>query len=126
MIGYSSAKSYDDSSLDWWLVSVNGDGAVKTGANERLAHDRLQLRESGSNVRSAIPYVPTPASWSAAGDTVIFSMAFGETQNLWEIGVSPDTGKITGELRRLTTGAGNESSAPQRSRTARRRAVHPR
>ena len=113
MIGYTSAKPYDDANLDWWLVAVNGAGAVKTGVNERLAHDRLRLRGGTSTVGSVL-YVPVPASWSAADDTVIFSMTFGDTRNLWEIGVSPVTGKVTGDLKRLTTGAGNEVS-PSRS-----------
>jgi Tol biopolymer transport system component/DNA-binding winged helix-turn-helix (wHTH) protein len=114
LIGYASAKSYDDASLDWWHVALNGEGAVKTGANERLAHERLRSRKAASTLRSVDPWVPTPASWSAADDTVIFSMPFGDTENLWKIGVSPVTGKVTGELRRLTTGAGNEIS-PSRS-----------
>jgi len=114
LIGYASAKSYDDASLDWWHVALNGDGAVKTGANERLAHERLRSRKATSTLRSVNPWVPIPASWSAGDDTVIFSMTFGDTDNLWKIGVSPVTGKVTGELRRLTTGAGNEIS-PSRS-----------
>ncbi len=35
-------------------------------------------------------------------------MASGDTQNLWEIGISPRTGKVSDVLRRLTAGAGNE------------------
>src|SRR5665811_1575703 len=62
MIGYASAKAYDDASLDWWLVAINGDGAVRTGAYKLLAQDRLPL--STRMVWSSIPLVPAPASWS--------------------------------------------------------------
>jgi serine/threonine protein kinase/Tol biopolymer transport system component len=100
-IGYTSAKAYESSSLDWWLVATNRDDAVKTGAYEALVQDGLRARDSISG--------PRPGSWSAADNAVIFSMASGDAQNLWEIGVSPRTGKVSGVLQRLTTGAGNEA-----------------
>ncbi len=53
------------------------------------------------------PNLSRPACWPA-GDTVIFSAANGDTQNLWEIGISQRTGKATGVLKTLTTGGGNE------------------
>jgi Tol biopolymer transport system component len=100
-IGYTSAKAYESSGLDWWLVATNRDDAVKTGAYEALVHATLRARGSTTNG-------PRPGCWSAAGNAVIASMASGDTQNLWEIGVSPRTGKVNGVMERLTTGAGNE------------------
>src|SRR5216684_6876749 len=35
-IGYTSAKAYEGSSLDWWLVATNGGETVRTGAYEAL------------------------------------------------------------------------------------------
>ena len=100
IIGYTSAKAYESSGLDWWLVATNGGEAVKTGAYEALVHARLRAPASIGG--------PRPGCWSAANNAVIVSMASGDTQNVWEIGVSPRTGKVSGVLQRLTTGAGNE------------------
>jgi Tol biopolymer transport system component len=100
-IGYTSAKTYESSSLDWWLVATNGGEAVKTGAYEALVQARLRGRGSALDG-------PRPGCWSEADNAVIFSVASGDAQNLWEIGVSPRTGKVSGVLQRLTTGAGNE------------------
>ncbi len=38
----------------------------------------------------------------------MFSTSSGDAQNLWEIGLSPQTGKVAGVPRRLTAGAGIE------------------
>jgi eukaryotic-like serine/threonine-protein kinase len=115
MIGYSSEKSYDEASLDWWLVPINGVGAIRTGAYEALASARLQSSEDSWNIAALAPQFPYPACWSATDNTVIFSMAIAGTTNLWETAVSPQTGKITGGLRRVTSGAGNEASPSCRS-----------
>jgi serine/threonine protein kinase len=101
-IGYTSAKAYESSSLDWWLVATNADEAVRTGVYEAMVHARLRIRDDASDTG------PRPACWSAAANTVMFSTASGDTQNLWEVGVSPRTGRVSGVLQRLTTGAGNE------------------
>ena len=100
-VGYTSAKAFESSSLDWWLVATNGGEAVKTGAYEALVQAGLRARGSALDG-------PRPGCWSAADNAVIFSVASGDAQNLWEIGVSPRTGKVSGPLQRLTTGAGNE------------------
>ena len=100
-IGYTSAKAYESSSLDWWLLAPNGGEAVKTGAYEALVHAGLRARDSGLDG-------PRPGCWSAGANTVIFYTANGDTQNLWEIGVSPRTGKVNGVLKRATAGAADE------------------
>ena len=105
-LGYTSAKAYDDSAIDWWLVGADGSGAVRTGAYDALVRAGLLGRDfpAPSN-----PVTSTrPGCWTAAGNSVIFSIANGDTQNLWEIGLSPRTGKVSGVFKRLTAGAGNE------------------
>ncbi len=105
LTGYTSAKPFERSGIDWWLADANGGEAVKTGAYDALVRGGLQgdVFSAGSSQ----PIAPRPGCWSGA-NTVIFSSANGDTQNLWEIGVSPRTGKVSGVLQRLTTGAGNE------------------
>jgi eukaryotic-like serine/threonine-protein kinase len=102
-IGYTSAKAYENASLDWWLVATSGGEAVRTGAYQALSLANLRTRDPGEG-----GLAPAPACWPAASNAVIFSIASGDAQNLWEIWVSPGTGKVSGVLQRLTTGPGNE------------------
>ncbi len=104
LIGYTSAKAFQYPSLDWWLVATNGGRAVKTGAYEALVQAGLPARVYAS-------IVPAPACWSATANTVIFSAPRGDTESLWEIGISPRTGRVSGGPMKLTTGAGNETNA---------------
>jgi Tol biopolymer transport system component len=109
MIGYTSEKSFDEAGLDWWFVPVDGGGAIRTGAYQALAAARPLPTEGSWNIDASGAQFPTPACWSATDGTVIFSMTVGGASNLWEIDVSPQTGKVNGELRRVTEGAGSES-----------------
>jgi Tol biopolymer transport system component len=97
LVGYTSAKLYDNSSLDWWLADPDGGDAVKTGAYDVL-------------IRAGLPTdpFPEPSCWSADSNTVLFSAPAGDATNVWEIGLSSRTGKVNGVPRRLTVGAGNE------------------
>jgi len=104
LIGYTSAKAYQDSSIDWWLAATNGGNAVKTGAYEAFVHAGLPAHGPTSNL-------PIPGCWSSTANTVTISIASGDTDNLWEIGMSPRTGRVSGGVKRLTTGAGNELNA---------------
>jgi serine/threonine protein kinase/Tol biopolymer transport system component len=104
LIGYTSARVYNASSLDWWLAATDGSNAVKTGAHEAMAR-------AGLNVFDLASGFPIPACWSPTANTVTFSIASGQTSNLWEIGMSARTGRVTGASKRLTTGAGNEVHA---------------
>jgi Tol biopolymer transport system component len=109
LIGYTSEKTFDETSLDWWFVPIDGGGATRTGAYEALAVARAQSPEGSWSIAATAPQFPDPACWSATDNNVIFSMTIASASNLWEIGVSPETGKVTGEPRRVTTGAGDET-----------------
>jgi serine/threonine protein kinase/Tol biopolymer transport system component len=100
-VGYTSSKLYDASSLDWWLAAVDGSDKIKTGLRDALARAGLPSESD----------LPWPCCWSADTNTVIFAVTTGDARNLWEIGLSPQTGKVTGVPKRLTAGAGFEEDA---------------
>ena len=106
MVGYTAAKAYDESGIDWWLVPIDGGSAVRTGAQKAFVHGGLRALEP-----SAAPDFPIPACWSASTNTILFSAVGGSTSNLWGLGISPRTGRTNGTLRRLTTGVGNDINA---------------
>ncbi len=98
-IGYASAKLYDDANLDWWLAPVDGSEGVRTGLHDALNRDGLSIASAA---------VPSPFCWSRDTNKVVFSRSSGDARNLWEIGLSPQTGKVAGVPKRLTAGAGIE------------------
>jgi len=101
-VGYRSPRAYESSSLDWWLAATSGGETVQTGAYHALVLTGLRARGSYTNG-------PIPGCWLAAGSAVVFSTASSDVANLWEVGISPATGKVSGGPRRLTTGAGNDT-----------------
>ncbi len=106
MVGYTSAKAYDESGIDWWLVPTNGGNALRTGAHQAFVHGGLTALEP-----SAAPDFPVPDCWSASTNLVLFSAASGLTYNLWGLGMPPRAERTDGTLRRLTTGVGDEFHA---------------
>ena len=105
-VGYTSAKAYDQSGIDWWLVPTNGESAVRTGAREAFVHGGL-----GALDPAVAPDFPIPACWSASTNLILFSAISGSASNLWGLGIAPRTGRTNGTLRRLTTGVGNDLDA---------------
>jgi len=97
--GYTSPKAFERSNIDWWVIPTNGGEAVKTGVREALDRAGLQLAASTN--------FPVPGCWSD-GNTVVFFTDIGDTENLWEIGVSPRTGRVNSTLQRLTIGSGHD------------------
>lgn len=107
-VGYTSGRAYDPGALDWWLVSAHGDNKRRTGAYAVLA-DAQNRHALGSLVRAyGLPTMPYPSCWTAASDTLIFSVLSGETLGLWKMPVSRQTGQVGDAIERLTTGAGQE------------------
>jgi len=98
-VGYASDKLYDEAKLDWWSAAEDGSDGVRTGLRDALTRAGLPIRPG---------FVPSPSCWPRDTNTLIFSSNSGDAQNLWEIGISPQTGKVTGVPRRLTAGAGIE------------------
>jgi Tol biopolymer transport system component/DNA-binding winged helix-turn-helix (wHTH) protein len=107
LTGYTSQKAYQADALDWWLVSADGNRAVKTGAYDAFVRSGL----AGEQIGDVSPGFGTPMQLQAAcwlgGDTVIFYESRTDLRSLWETAVS-SIGKVSGVFKRLTEGAGNE------------------
>jgi Tol biopolymer transport system component/DNA-binding winged helix-turn-helix (wHTH) protein len=107
-VGHNSAEAFDDSGIDWWVSSANGEGAVRSGAHQALVQAGLKGPDYRNALSAIQQNVPSPACWSATDNSVIFAGDIGDSRNLWEIEVSPQTGKVSGAPSRLTTGAADE------------------
>jgi Tol biopolymer transport system component len=87
----------NQSSLDWYLVGVEGGEPVRTGALE-------VLRKAG------VKGVPIPGGWREDGAAVVFANYDQGASNVWQLPLSPLTGRVSGEPVRLTFGTAIERS----------------
>jgi Tol biopolymer transport system component/DNA-binding winged helix-turn-helix (wHTH) protein len=108
--GYSSAKPYDPSAIDWWLADANGGDAVRTGMYDVLVQAGLQGQDSAGNWATTVPTggLPPPGCWSSAKSVIFPADSGGDTRNLWETGISLATGKVSGAFKRVTAGSGTD------------------
>jgi Tol biopolymer transport system component len=85
----------ENSQLDWWVTSPDGDAATRTGALPAFA-------KHGIN-----PVLATPSAWSPQG-IVLFSAASGDSTNLYRARISPTEGLLSEAPERLTLGSARE------------------
>jgi eukaryotic-like serine/threonine-protein kinase len=96
-LGNPDEKLPLEESIDWWVTSLDSGPAVKTGALEATRSAKL------AGPHEIYPWALS-AAWQPAGDSLVFSARSGDTTNLWRIGISPETWKVTGPPERLTSG----------------------
>jgi len=85
--------------FDWWVASIDGGSAIKTGAVTALRDKGFTLSELASSV---------PGAWDQR-DQLIFSGVLGDSTNLWQIRISSKTWRVTGSPQRLTFGTAVEA-----------------
>lgn len=94
-------RTLDESGGDWYVIGLDGDPPVPTGASAILP-------------RYSLGHLPLP--WSAQGYRVLFGAEVGDSRNLWQISISPETWKVEGAPERVTSGTtedANPSVTPQ-------------
>jgi eukaryotic-like serine/threonine-protein kinase len=88
-LGRSDASLPLADSFDWWWVKLDGSPPAKVG----LLTEPLRIAES------------PPLAWT--DDGVLFS----DSRDLWSVDISPSTGRIVHQPRRLTVSSGAYTSA---------------
>jgi hypothetical protein len=81
--------------VDWWVAPVDGGPAVKSGAYDAFRRQNLQG-------------TPFPEEW-LPNDRALSSAQRGDSRDLWQIAINPETGKVRGEAQRVTTGTGTHT-----------------
>ncbi|MCU1330399.1 MAG: putative Serine/threonine protein kinase [Bryobacterales bacterium] len=107
-VGYTSPRAYENSAIDWWTASTDEDAVERSGLYEKLVHAGLQPQVTVGRLTRTL--MPSPGCWSAMDKAVVFSAGTGDQNDLWEVGISPRTGKVSGLLRRLTAGTLNHTT----------------
>ena len=110
VLGYTSKQTYEVSSIDWWLVPLNGGPSIKTGVRALLEREGVRAFRMGSQAGTRAELSP-PLCWARATGTVLFAGALGDEGDLWEVAVSVPSGLAGGSVARLTTSASTETYA---------------
>jgi eukaryotic-like serine/threonine-protein kinase len=88
----------DQKTHDWYVIPRDGGSAIKTGAVQAL-------RAAG--LRTAFPI---PGAWRTRDNAVVFAANEIGSSNVWQIPISPSTGRVSGSPRRVTFGSAVERS----------------
>lgn len=86
----------ESATLDWFVMPIAGGTPRPTGAIDVLA-------------RSGVEGIPVPAAWTSGGD-VLFTAQTDQAANVWQLAVSPATGRVGGSPKQLTLGTAVERS----------------
>ena len=97
-VGNRDKKLLGGYSVDWWVTPLDAGPATPSGALEATRREKL----GGPFLE--YPWVLVAPVWQPQGDSLIFSARSGDSANLWRIGISPKTWKVTGSPQRLTSG----------------------
>jgi serine/threonine protein kinase len=93
-----------DENIDWWVTPLDEGPPVATGAFKATRKEGL------TGPFLVYPWALIAPVWETRGDTLIFSARSGDSRNLWRIGISSKTWKVTGPPQRLTHSSSIEES----------------
>ena len=94
-LGRRDASGAADNTYDWWVASLDGSPAVKTGAYEKF---RSASFETGQILPGDV-----------VRDQVIFAAQSGDSTNLWRIRIAAGSWQAAEPPQRLTFGSGVEA-----------------
>ena len=103
-LGNRDEKLPVDENIDWWVTPLDQGPAIATGAF------RATRKEGLTGPLLVYPWALIAPVWETRGDSLIFSARSGDSSNLWRIGISSKTWKVTGPPQRLTSSPTIEES----------------
>ena len=95
-LGNRDEKLPADESIDWWVTPL--DDVAATATDILKATRKVGL----TGPFQVYPWALIAPVWEARSDSLIFAARSGDSRNLWRIGISPQTWKVTGPPQRLT------------------------
>jgi eukaryotic-like serine/threonine-protein kinase len=90
-----------DNNVDWYVSAIPGGQPVPTQARDVLRREQFQ----------AFQGLPFPDVWAAAGNRILFHGIVGDSSNMWQVAISPETWRVTGAPQRATFGTTDEAAA---------------
>ena len=104
LLGNRDEKLPVDESIDWWVAPLDGGPPIATGAFSETRRQGL------TSPLLVYPWALIAPVWETGSDALIFPARSGDSRNLWRIGISSKTWKVTGSPQRLTSSATFEES----------------
>ena len=98
--------------VDWWVTPLDSGPAIETGALDATRDANL------SGPVQVYRWMLRAPAWEPQGHALVFSAQSGDSTNLWRIGISSKTWKVTGTPQRLTSGPTREESPSVASASA--------
>jgi eukaryotic-like serine/threonine-protein kinase len=86
---------------DWYVVAVPAGSPVATDARRVLSSEGFQ----------AFQGLPSPDAWASASSRILFHGAVGDSSNMWQVAISPESWRVTGAPQRVTFGTTEEAAA---------------
>ncbi len=90
-----------EQNTDWYVTEVPAGSPVATGARSVLLREPFQ----------AFQGLPYPDAWVSAAGGILFHGAVGDSSNMWQVAISPESWRVEGEPQRVTFGTTNEAAA---------------
>jgi eukaryotic-like serine/threonine-protein kinase len=90
-----------ENNVDWYLAPVTGGAPIRTDAR------RVLMREGFEAFRG----LPLPDAWVRSGSRLVFHGHVGDSWNMWQVTISPETWQVTGAPQRVTFGTTDEAAA---------------
>ncbi|HUL79747.1 MAG TPA: protein kinase [Vicinamibacteria bacterium] len=90
-----------ENNVDWYVAKVPG------GSPSAMEARRVLLGEGFE----AFQGLPLPDAWVGGGNRILFHGNVGDSANIWQVAVSPETLHVTGTPRRATFGTTDEAAA---------------
>jgi serine/threonine protein kinase/Tol biopolymer transport system component len=89
-----------ENNVDWYVVPVTGGQPVPSGARQALLRDGFE----------AFQGLPAPDAWVRDGNRIVFHGHVGDSWNMWQVAISPDTWQVRGTAQRATFGTTDEAA----------------
>jgi Tol biopolymer transport system component/predicted Ser/Thr protein kinase len=90
-----------ENNIDWYVSAIPGGSPVPTGMRSVLQRERFR----------AFQGLPFPDAWVRAGSRILFQGSVGDSSNMWQVAISPETWRASGAPQRATFGTTDEAAA---------------
>jgi Tol biopolymer transport system component len=90
-----------ETSVDWYVAAAPGGSPRPTEARRALLREGFQ----------AFAGLPLPDAWVATGNRVLFHGSAGDSSNVWQVALSPGSGRVEAPPQRVTFGTTDEAAA---------------
>lgn len=90
-----------ENNVDWYVVPATGGPAVGTSVRRVLQREGFQ----------GFHGLPTPDAWVQVGNRILFHGHVGDSWNMWQVALSPNTWQVSGAPQGVTFGTTDEAAA---------------